>query len=54
MRELKNFYRENATAIWAEEFKNIAGQEIALGQLNDYNAKMAEKRVKDLFILKLA
>lgn len=54
MRELKNFYRENAPAIWQQEFKNIAGQEIALGQLNDYNAKMAEKRVKDLFVLKLA
>ena len=53
-RELKNFYRENATAIWPEDFKNIAGKELALGQLNDYNDKMSEKRVKDLFILKLA
>lgn len=53
-RELKNFYRENATAIWSEEFKNIAGKEVALGQLNDYSEKMAQKRVKDLFILKLS
>ena len=53
-RELKNFYRENATAIWPEDFKNIAGKEVALGQLNEYNERMAEKRVKDLFILKLS
>lgn len=53
-RELKNFYRENATAIWPEDFKNIAGKEVALGQLNDYNERMTGKRVKDLFILKLS
>lgn len=52
-RELKNFYRENAPAIWQKEFKNIAGKEIALGQLNDYNEKIIAQRNKKLFILTL-
>lgn len=52
-RELKNFYRENAPAIWQQEFKHIAGKEIALGQLNEYNEKIIEKRNKKLFLLTL-
>lgn len=52
-RELKNFYRENATCLWPEEFRNIAGKELALGQLNECAATLNEKRVKDLFTLKL-
>jgi hypothetical protein len=52
-RELRNFYRENAPAIWPEEFKNIANKEYALGQLNDCSAALNSKRSKELFILKL-
>lgn len=52
-RELRNFYRENAPAIWPEEFKNIANKEYALGQLNDSSAALNSKRSKELFILKL-
>lgn len=52
-RELRNFYRENALAIWPEEFKNIANKEYALGQLNDSSADLNSKRSKELFILKL-
>lgn len=52
-RELKNFYREHAVAIWPEEFKSIAAKELALGTLNECSAKMNESRSKDLFTLKL-
>lgn len=52
-RELKNFYRENATAIWADEFRDMATKEVALGQLNEYCDKVKEKNVKDKFIIKL-
>ena len=51
-RELRNFYRENAPAIWPDEFKNVASKEYALGQLNDSNSALNRKRSKDLFILK--
>ena len=53
-RELKNFYRENATAIWADEFRDMATKEVALGQLNEYCDKVKEKNVKDKFTIKLA
>ena len=52
-RELKNFYREHAMAIWPDEFKNVAAKEMALGTLNECSAKLNEKRSKDLFTLKL-
>ncbi len=53
LRELKNFYRENATLIWPDEFKNVAHQEIALGQLNDSCGKLNNCRTKDMFTLKI-
>lgn len=53
-RELRNFYRENATFIWANDFKNIAEKEVALGQLNEYCDKLAEKRVNNLFVLSIS
>lgn len=53
LRELKNFYRENATLIWPDEFKNVVHQEIALGQLNDCCEKLNNCRTKDMFILKI-
>ena len=53
-RDLKNFYRENATAIWADEFRAMATKEVALGQLNEYCDKVKEKNVKDKFTIKLA
>ena len=53
LRELKNFYRENATLIWPDEFKNVAHQEIALGQLNDCCEKLNNCRTKDMFTLKI-
>lgn len=52
-RELKNFYRENAPAIWPEEFKNVASKEMALGQLNDCCDALNSKRAKELFIIKI-
>lgn len=52
-RELKNFYREHAMAIWPNEFQNVASKEMALGTLNDCCNKLNEHRSKDLFILKL-
>lgn len=52
-RELRNFYRENAPAIWSDEFKNVASKEYALGQLNDSSAALNSKQSKDLFILKV-
>ena len=52
-RELKNFYRENAPAVWSEEFKNVASKEMALGQLNDCCDALNGKRAKELFIIKI-
>lgn len=50
-RELKNFYRKYAPAIWPQEFKNIANKEVALGQLNDYHNRLNELRKRELFVL---
>lgn len=52
-RELKNFYRENAMALWPKEFSAIANKEYALGKLNDCGSALKDKRVKDLFIINL-
>ncbi len=51
-RELKNFYREHAMAIWPDEFNNVAAKELALGTLNDCCNKLKDYRSKDLFVLK--
>lgn len=52
-RELKNFYRENATLIWPEEFRDVAGKEYALGQMNECCEELNNKRTKELFIIKI-
>lgn len=52
-RELRKFYREHSAIVWKEKFQAAMGKETALGEWNNYNTLLNEKRDKNLFIIKL-
>ena len=52
-RELKNFYREFASAIWSEDFRNVVGKQVALEGWNEQLDALAKGNKKDLFILQI-
>lgn len=53
LRELKNFYREYAPAIWADDFKNIVGKQVALDEWNVQLDKLNGENKKSNFMLQL-
>lgn len=52
-RELKNFYREHATAIWSDEFGNISKKQVALNGWNEQLEILDAYNHKDLFVISL-
>ena len=52
-RELRKFYREYSAVIWKEKFQAAIGKETAMGEWDNYNTLMNEKRNKNLFTIKL-
>lgn len=50
-RELKNFYREYAAAIWSEDFRNVVGKQVALDSWNEQLDKLTKENKKDMFTL---
>lgn len=52
-RELRKFYRDHSAIIWKEKFQAAMGKETALGEWNNYNTLLNEKRNKNLFVIKL-
>lgn len=53
-RELKNFYRENATVIWPDEFRSVASKALATGQWSDMADDLNSIRDKKLFTISLS
>lgn len=52
-RELRKFYREYSATIWKDKFRAAMGKEVAMGEWNNYNIVLNEKRNKNSFTIKL-
>lgn len=52
-RELKNFYREYAPAIWNEEFGNVAKKQVALKGWTEQLETLRNANRKDMFVIQL-
>lgn len=52
-RELRKFYREYSGVIWKDKFQVAIGKETAMGEWDNYNTLINEKRNKNLFTIKL-
>ncbi len=52
-RQLKNMYREYATLIWKEQFSAIAKKQSVMGELDQIQNALQEKRNKNLFTIKI-
>lgn len=50
-RDMRNFYRDNCSTIWREEFARLIQSETAYGEWNDYVAKLNDLCVKNNFIV---
>lgn len=52
-RQLKNMYREYATHIWKEQFSAIAKKQVVMGELDQIQGSLSEKRNKNMFVIKI-
>ena len=46
-------YREFATHRWKEQFSAIAKKQIVMGELDQIQGSLSEKRNKNMFIIKI-